>query len=175
MRAALLASLLVLLLLVPSTPARQVEIWDYDRLFKEADVVVIASAQGTADSSDEPPVGRWKANLIGQRTTFTVLATLKGRVGDGPLAVRHFRVREGVATMDGPLLVQFRTEGPVIEGGGRVKYKAQLSTPQYLLFLRRVTPGVYEPVSGQVDSALSVKEIYAPLPAVMDEEARDQR
>ena len=159
----------LLALFVSSAAARQIENWPYDRLFKEADVIVIASAQGTVASDDQASDERWKASLVGQRTTFSVINTLKGHVDDGPITVLHFKLKDGVLTQDGPLLVAFRTKGPKIEGGGAVKYKAMLGTPQHLLFLKRSEGGRLEPVSGQIDPALSVKEIYAPLPAVMDE------
>jgi hypothetical protein len=162
-------TVLVSALLVASASAEQIENWSYDRLFKEADVIVIASVQGTVASDDKASDERWKASLIGLRTTFSVINTLKGRLDDGPLTVLHFKLKDGVLTQDGPLLVSFRTKGPTIEGGRSVKYKAVLSTPQYLLFLKRSDGGRFEPVSGQIHPALSVKEIYAPLPAVMDE------
>ena len=82
--------------------------------------------------------------------------------------VLHFKVKPNLAMQDGPLLVSFRTKGPRIEGGGNVKYVAQLSTPQYLLFLKTADKDRFSPVSGQTDPKLSVKEIYAPLPDVMD-------
>jgi hypothetical protein len=121
-------------------------------------------------SSDE----RWKASLVGQRTTFSVIHTLKGKVDDGPITVLHFKLKDGVMTSDGPLLVAFRTKGLAISGGGSekerptAKYSVQLETPQYLLFLKRAEGDRFEPVSGQIDPGLSVKEIYSPLPEVMD-------
>lgn len=160
---------ILLTLFVAPAVARQIENWPYDRLFKEADVIVIASAQGTEASDDQASDERWKASLVGQHTTFALINTLKGHVDDGPITVLHFKLKDGVLTQDGPLLVAFRTKGPKIEGGGAVKYKAMLSTPQYLLFLKRSEGGRLEPVSGQIDPALSVKEIYAPLPAVIDD------
>jgi hypothetical protein len=54
-------------------------------------------------------------------------------------------------------------------GGGSQKYIAQLGTPQYLLFLRTSDGGRCKPISGQIDSRLSVKEIYSPLPSVIDQ------
>jgi hypothetical protein len=83
-------TVLLLAFFVASATARQTAIWSYDRLCKEADVIVIASAQGTAASDDQPPDGRWKAALVGQRTTFSVISTLKGHVDDGPITVVHF-------------------------------------------------------------------------------------
>ncbi len=117
-------------------------------MFKEADVIVIASAQGTVQSEDKASDERWKANLIGQHTTFLVIKAMKGQLDDGPLTVLHFKLKDGVATQNGPLLVSFRTKGPTVEGGGEVKYKAMLSTPQYLLFLKRSDGGRFRPFRG---------------------------
>jgi len=150
--------------------ARQIENWSYERLFKEADLVVIATAKATAETNDSPPDVRWKSDLVGQQTTFAVDAVLKGKApATSTLTVLHFKLKPGVLTQDGPLLVAFRTKGPTIEGGGAKKYKVLLGTPQYLLFLKAADKGRFVPVSGQADSALSVKEIYPPLPEVMDE------
>jgi hypothetical protein len=168
MRTSMTAILLTTSLLAASVSARAIETWSYDRLFCEADIVVIASAQATVQSDDPTPDGAWKTSLVGQRATFAVIAKLKGKDDAGTVTVRHFRPKDGVLTQDGPMLVSFRTDGPRSEGGTRVKYVVKLSTPQYLLFLKRSQDGPYEPVSGQTDSALSVKEIYAPLPEVMD-------
>jgi hypothetical protein len=168
MRAFILIALGVLLTLARSAAARQIESWPYDRLFKEADVVVIASAQETIATEDRATDDRWKDSLVGQNTTLTVQAVLKGDVAAGPLTVLHFKVKEGVAMANGPLLVAFRTKGPTIEGGGSNKYVAKLGTPQYLLFLKAAHDGRFEPVSGQIDPISSVKEIYQPLPSVID-------
>jgi hypothetical protein len=152
-----------------STGARQIEEWSYDRLFKEADLVVIASAGETVRTDDKPVSGQWSASLIGQVTPFKTRATLKGKLPtDAPLRVLHFVLKEGVTTQDGPLLIAFRTQPVRVEGCGTVKYKAGFGPPDYLLFLRARADGRFEPVSGETDPALSIKEIYAPLPSVMD-------
>ena len=70
-------------------------------------------------------------------------------------------------------LVTFRTNGPTIADAGSdnrapAKSKITLSTPQYLLFLKRSADGHFEPVSGQIDAVLSVREIYRPLPDMLD-------
>lgn len=158
---------LFLTLFVASADARRIENWSYERLFKEADVVVIAQAKGTVASDDRAADERWNANLIGQRTSFSVINALKGQVEKDSITVVHFKSKECVLMPNGPLLIKFRETGPTIEGGGSLKYQVQLSTPQYLLFLKRTDDGHFEPLSGQIDPALSVKEIYAPLPAVI--------
>jgi hypothetical protein len=162
-------TLLLSIAQTPFAPAREIESWSYERLFKESDLVVIATAQATADSNDAPPDNRWKSALVGQQTTFAIDAVLKGKRLSAPLAVLHFKLKPGVVTQDGPLLVTFRTKGPAIEGGGKVKYSVQLGTPQYLLFLKTADHERFALVSGQIDPELSVKEIYAPLPDVMDQ------
>lgn len=44
-------------------------------------------------------------------------------------------------------------------------YSIMLGPPEYLLFLKRTADGRLEPVSGQIDPALSVREMHRPLPA----------
>ena len=159
----------------PFASARQVESWPYERLFKEADVVVIATVKASVETKDPAPDGRWKSVLIGQATSFTIDTVIKGTVPAAPLTVLHFKLKPGVVAQDGPMLVGFRSKGPVIEGGGVVKYHVELGNPQYLLFLKRDGKDRFAPVSGQIDALLSVKEIYAPLPAVMDREGASLR
>ena len=168
MRISLVVTLLIVMEILPSAAARQVEKWPDDRLFKEADVIVIASAQKTVDSDDVAPA-RWNRSLVGQRTTFSVIETLKGTLSGDRITILHFKLKDGVVTENGPVLVAFRTKGITIEGGGQHKYSVQLATPAYLMFLKRSDGGRLEPVTGQIDPNLSVKEIYPPLPAVMDQ------
>jgi hypothetical protein len=147
--------------------ARAIETWSYERLFKEADLAVIASARETVDAPDvEARDQRHRPILAAQRTTFAVHAVLRGDAGDGPITVLHFRLKDERGLMrNGPMLVRFRTAPPVVEGRG---FRAELGTPQYLLFLKRSADGLLEPVSGQFDPQLSVKEIYAPLPTLIE-------
>ena len=170
MRMSLLLALFILVLFVGTADGQKIQNWSYDRLFDEADLIVIASAQKTDDSDDVSSEGPWKKHLVGQRTTFSVIKTLKGRHDHNTMTVLHFRLKKEVAINDGPLLVSFRTKGVTIQGSGVVKYQAALSKPEYLLFLKRNMRGLMVPVSGQTYAESSVKEIYKPLPAVMDEE-----
>jgi hypothetical protein len=169
MRSVILMWLVAAIGLAAPAAGRQIEQWSYERLFKEADVVVIARSEGTAASEDQPAVSPFAAGLTGQRTTFRIESALKGQVEGKQIVVVHFKRKDNVLFANGPLLVGFRTEGPVIEGGGARKYQAKLSRPQYLLFLRKAEGGRFEPVSGQIDPRMSVKEIYDPLPEVIDE------
>jgi hypothetical protein len=96
MRASLAAVLLTAFLFAGSVRARKIETWSYDRLFREADIVVIASAQATVRSDDPAPDGTWKTSLVGQRTTFAIITKLKGKDDAGNITVRHFKLKIGV-------------------------------------------------------------------------------
>jgi hypothetical protein len=67
---------------------------------------------------------------------------------------------------NGPLLVAFRTGAVIVKAEGEER-NTVLPTPEYLLFPKRMQDGRYEPVSGRIDPALSVKEVSAPLDKVL--------
>jgi phosphatidylserine/phosphatidylglycerophosphate/cardiolipin synthase-like enzyme len=101
--------------------------------------------------------------LEGRLTTFDVETALKGQVADEQVQVIHFRAKEGKLFAGGPLLASFRKTGRrlQIESVDGVKEKALVmeGTPRYLLFLKKRSDGKYEPVSGRIDSALSVRTL----------------
>jgi len=140
--------------------ARPVEDWKFERLFKEADLVVLAEALEYKDVDDQPVDNLLKKNCQAQNTSFAIARVIQGAVTADKITLLHFRLIEGVDGIDnGPLLVTFRTESAefLIEGT-----TTQLGKPTYLLFLKKRKDGRYEPVSGQVDSKLSVREMYIP-------------
>src|SRR5204862_106656 len=147
---------------------RVVAPWPFDRLFKESDVIVIAAAQESADTDAQPTYRDWAPYLVGQRTTFKIDCVLKGTPADGSLAVNHFRFKDGASPPNGPTLVSFRTKPLVIRGDGTTTADMTVGTPRYLLFLKRNDDGSFEPISGQTDAQLSVKEIYPPLPGEIE-------
>jgi hypothetical protein len=143
--------------------SRPIEHWPYDRLFSASDLVVLAAAVKTEATDDRPPPHPWPVEFVPQNTTLRVLHALKGKA-DGPtVRVLHFKLgdpRKGVdpddplplLILDGPLLVAFQTD-PVRTT------RAVYFPPDYMLFLKRLPDGRYEPVSGRIDPALSVKEV----------------
>jgi hypothetical protein len=156
-----LAALLVLGASTPAGWARRIENWPYDRLFKEADLVVIARAKSSEDCDDTTTDNIWKAEFLGTNTTFTVAKVLKGKCDADKITVLHFRLKEGTAIVSGPLLVTFRTKGTEIElNGGK---KVGIGAPDYMLFLKATKDGRFEPVSGRTDPELSVKEVSVPF------------
>jgi hypothetical protein len=150
-------------LVVAPALGRKLENWPYERLFKNADLVVIAIAEGTADTKDRFKPELWKVEFIGQETTFSVRTILKGKVKGDKINVLHYRLPEDALVKDGPLLVSFRAAPLPLKGtvNGRA-FKAELGKPEYMVFLRRRPDGRFEPISGQVDSALSVRELHSP-------------
>jgi hypothetical protein len=74
--------------------------------------------------------------------------------------------KKGHRIENGPLLVTFRTKGIHLELAGA---PISLGAPEYLLFLKLRKDGRYEPVSGRVDPEFSVRELYTPLPSLLDD------
>jgi hypothetical protein len=148
--------------------ARLVRKLTYDGLLKEADLVVIAVAVRTEQADDEPPNHSWPRELVAQNTTLKVRGTLKGKAEGENIKVLHFKFGEYKkgferdAIFDGPQLVEFRT--PVIVGAGKDKRVRPGS--EYLLFLKKMKDGRYEPVSGHIDPADSIREVSWPLDKV---------
>jgi len=151
--------------------ARKVESWPYDRLMKEADLVVIAHAVSSAPCRDT-----WSENLFrnvafqGVQTTFKVSSRLKGTC---PATVKmlHFRFQKPILLNDGPSFVTFLTKPMMLdvrdvrEDDRRLKQRQQvrqslMSPPEYLLYLRLRKDGRYEALSGQVDPGFSVRALF---------------
>jgi hypothetical protein len=157
-------------LVYPSAaPGRIAEKWNYDRLLKEADLVVLAVAVRTEQADDTPPEHSWPREFVAQNTTLKVRCALKGKVEAEEIKVLHFRFGEfkkgfeGDDIFDGPNFVEFRT-GRATVGAG--KDKQILPPPEYLLFLKERKDGRYEPVNGQIDPADSIREVSRPLDKV---------
>jgi hypothetical protein len=155
-------TLAFVLFVASATFARPIADWPYEKLFKEADLVVIATAKGTRATEDTLD-GPYKEHLLGQVTTLTVRSVLKGDAKPGTVEVLHFVEKGEMRLPNGPMLVVFRTTPAHVEAK---TYQTHVGTPDYLIFLKAEKDGRYSPVAGQVDSELSVKEIYRPLPDV---------
>ena len=168
-----LRSAVILFSLCLSTPvwARKVESWPYERLMKEADLVVIAHAVSSTPCPDT-----WSENLFrnvafqGVQTTFKVSARLKGTC-PATVKILHFRLEQDVLLNDGPSLVTFLTKPMMLDvrdarknGGGLQQRQpvrqSLVSPPEYLLYLRLRKDGRYEALSGQVDPAFSVRALF---------------
>jgi len=153
-------------LVYPSAaPARLHKSWNYDQLLKGADLVVLAAAVRTEQADDAPPNHSWPRELVAQNTTLKVRGTLKGKAEGENIKVLHFKFGdfkkglEGSAIFNGPQLVEFRS-GPVTVGAG--PSKRVVAKPEYLLFLKKMKDGRYEPLSGHIDPIDSIR-VVSPL------------
>jgi hypothetical protein len=130
--------------------ARVVPAWPYDKLLADADLVVIGRAVSSADTGETLPDNSW-GKLLGVETSFQPQAVLKGKLAGNKLTVLHYRLEGKLMPPNGPMLVSFRRAADKTKGG-----------PDYLLFLKRRADGRYEPVTGQIDPAFSVREMSWP-------------
>ncbi len=142
--------------------ARQIEDWPYDKLFKNAELVVIVKAASVRDATEKdravPPKGA--DYLTGVVTSFKVLQVVKGEYKEKELDLVHFKLKEGIMIGNGPLLVSFNTKPINLKGDF---WSARAET-EYLIFLKADKEKRLEFVSGQFDPALSVKQMTVPLP-----------
>jgi hypothetical protein len=150
-----------LCLVASDSSARLLEPWPYDKLMKKSDLVVIATAVKAEDTADKYLGHSWAYEFAGLDTTFEVLHALKGKVNGKQIKVLHFKwgeLKKGIDPKsvdallieDGPLLVAFRTK----------------DSPDYLLYLRALKDGRYEPVSGKIDPKLAVRVLSEPADKV---------
>jgi hypothetical protein len=146
-----------LVLLVPSIFGRGVESWPYERLFKEAELVVIANATASADAGEKVKHKDWNTEFIGVNTTFEVRHVIKGKLEGKELKLFHLRAPEGVKIQNGPGFVSFRLKEVWIKGPYG---KMGTGKPAYLLFLKKSKEGRWQAVSGQIDPNGSVREMY---------------
>jgi hypothetical protein len=161
---------LIGLLATAALGGRKIEDWPYERLFKEADLAVIAGAEGTIDTKDQLKHKEWaNVEFIGQESTLKVQSVLKGSLkeekgkGEKKIKVLHYRLPENRILENGPMLVTFRKEGLHLEGTvNGVKFQSIQEKPDYMIFLRSRQDGRYELVSGQIDPALSVRVMTSP-------------
>jgi hypothetical protein len=158
-----------LVLLSSSVFGRAIENWSYERLFKEAELVVIATAESTTDTKERAKLG-WEADFIGQDTSFSVHTALKGDLKkETKITVFHYRAPEKALFANGPLLATFHDKPIAFKGTiGDTQFERAAGKPDYLLFLRKRADGRYEPVSGHVDPVLSVRELTAPMNSLYD-------
>jgi hypothetical protein len=170
----LIATLLPFLFILSLGFARKVEDWSYERLFKEADLVMIGSVEGwgSAKAQQWPEKIFENARFEANKTAFTPLWILKGEPAYPCAWVLHFSYKKGATLYeDGPGLITFLKKPVIIEVKSKEEGKAKelklqqagrslVSPPEYLLFLKMRKDGLYEPVSGQLDAAFSVRALF---------------
>lgn len=148
---------------------RLVDSWSYERLFKDADLIVVVVPVGEEKADDAFGEHPWDLDIVGLNTAFEIKHTLKGKADGKQIKVLHFRFADPpkgkfVIIEDGPGFVAFRTKAALVGDGDR---KVVLPTPEYLLFLRRLKDGRYEALSGKVDPRFAIREMSEPLERVV--------
>jgi hypothetical protein len=132
--------------------ARPTRNWTYEELKAEADLIVIATATETKDQDKtvfpnlvqaDAEGKRIPVPAIGMDTRFKVLGVLKGDEKLKELAVYHLREAKAENVPNGPRVASFDLKGQ----------------RRYLMFLKREADGRFVAVTGQVDSAIGVKDL----------------
>ena len=125
-----------------------IQVWSYEDLWKEADLVVVGTVKSTGDAS---PNGQYTRSddHVEVHTTFRVVAKLKGDAERATATVSHYRYhRPEVAEVE------------VVDGPAFIRFDAK-SKDEYLLFLKLGAGGHWEPVSGQFSPGQSVRILQA--------------
>jgi hypothetical protein len=99
--------------------ARPVELWSEDRLWKEADLVLIGTVKSSADAEADHSNAKVDSK-IDVHTVFTVGRVLQGKRTTQTVVVRHLRYfgkETETEVVDGPLhrRIQFREEASVLD------------------------------------------------------------
>jgi len=129
--------------------ARPVASWPYEKLAKEADLIVIATPTQTKDSGEKvnfPGIARGNKPVpgYGVNTTFEVLAVLKGGQVLKSFVLLHLReAGSNAISANGPSLVSFDPT----------------EKKRYLMFLKREADGRFSSLCGQTDPAGAIKDL----------------
>lgn len=145
--------------------ARIVQDWTYEELVQRSDLVVLASVESHTpvdfDFSKEEPWASWLQTkgfgktlrdvLRAEVTTLTVEAVLKGEHNKPKVEVFHYSFTE--------LPKEMEVAPYLLKQGLAPKPDRGQDSNKYLVFLKRRSDGRYLPVTGQVDSAFSVRHL----------------
>lgn len=121
---------------ISAASARPTRKWSMKELWQKADLVAIGTIQSTADApfmfDETPKEDTW----IGVNSLFDTQAVLKGKFAGQALTLRHFRFySKDFIGFNGPVFIRFNVS----------------KKNQYLMFLKRMAGGDYEPLTGQLD------------------------
>ncbi len=152
-----IAALLLAVLLANRAAADILDEWSYDRLFKAADLVVVAKLTGEEKTKERfrPTDRRMTFGRVISR--LSVQYTLKGKCKE-EIKIYHFELvsidDEFVENV--PRHVRFRNKAIIDK-------KTFVPPPEYLLFLKKRKDGDYEFVTGDWHSDQSVREVLSAI------------
>lgn len=136
-------------MLASTSFARPVVSLPYDKLTKEADLIVIATptkTEVTGEKMNLPGITRDNKPVpgLGINTSFEVIAVMKGKQDQKDFVLFHLREAEDQKVwLNGPTLVSFNPK----------------EKKRYLLFLKREKDGRFTSLCGQTDPASAVKNL----------------
>jgi hypothetical protein len=132
----------VFLLCVGRAHSREIPSWSADELFARADLVVVGKSASTSDAGQELADNELARDYLKPvLTRLDIVHVLKGKTSGGQLGILHQRFDTTRKILNGPKLMEFHKD------------------ETYLLFLRKRGDALYEPVTGQFDTALSFKRV----------------
>ncbi len=131
----------------------------YSNLWDHADLVIIGgaiSSRGTGATQDFKDQHH-SVTCEQVNTSFDVELVLKGTSQTDRVTLLHYRLSEGSKShcWTCPILATFEVDSGFLRLGP--------ARPEYLLFLKATPSGCYVPVSGQVHSEFSIREVYGLL------------
>lgn len=137
--------------------AANVGSWTYKKLFKEADVVVIANLESTKETDELHVDAETKTQVRIVLSKLNCVQVLKGELVDKSIEFRHWYPKRG-QILDGlPSPVRLAKTKRYTQGMTDIS-----TTLSYLVFLRRTKDNKLEPVSGFIGAIYSVKELHRP-------------
>ena len=155
-----LIALLFVVTVVPSW-ARFIESWDYEKLAKASDLILVAAPLEVKETKELEAVpkmflgGLDKPKPVMARVTLTTLAIqtiLKGKAESDEIVLRHLRVPEDQYSKR-QSMIAFQVNGPSF-----VSFDAR-SKDCYLMFLKKLPGGQYVSVTGQTDPEFGIKKL----------------
>ena len=155
-------SLTFLLFLVPCRAnATLGAVWSYENLYKQSDLVVIATPKSTVETGSKLDIGWRDREFHELRTAFDVKHVLKGRKRVKQLTLVHCRrQKQPSVTFGGPGVATFSLDGVSLHKGNR-EVNISGGPLDYLLFLKKRRDGLYKPTSGQFRAAASARVLAA--------------
>ncbi|MGV3484241.1 MAG: hypothetical protein ACO1RT_07475 [Planctomycetaceae bacterium] len=155
--AQLLAALIVIATPIVAS-ARPVPALSIQELHKRSDVVVVCSPTKVEHKPELDSMlidEKWRDYFTVTRTTFHVVVSLKGDYSKKVLELDHYALtQKGVYLGNKPVVADFADSIVTAEDAGD-----PFSRSTFMLFLKRNAAGAFEPITGQHDSAFSVKSL----------------
>ena len=88
-----------------SSFARPIQLYTYEQLFKEADLVVIGTAIGNEVPETKDSHEKLGKDYVGRNVTFVIDQTLKGTAGSDKIEMLHFKYVGKTPIINAPMLV----------------------------------------------------------------------